>query len=320
MILAWMIIILMLAGFLSWLVSKWNQQLSKWIALVALIIDFGISLNLWMQPGAGIDQGGTWLIDYRLEWIPSFGISFHLALDGLSTVMLLLTFFLGILAVLCSWSEIRERTGFYFFNLLWTLAGITGVFVAMDLFLFYFFWEVMLVPMYFLISIWGDTNRRYASYKFFIFTQAGGLLMLLAILALYFIHGGQTGIYSYDYFDLLNTDMQPATAKWIMLGFLAFAATASAVVLGYLKTREFVRKRLRYVEAVHSSSAPFKAGGAAMLLAAPVVWLLPIVGAPAADEAGVRTRTQARTAAARAARTTYPSSAVPAGCLVRANR
>ncbi len=232
MILAWMIIILMLAGFLSWLVSKWNQYLSKWIALVALIIDFAISLNLWMQPGAGIDQGGTWLIDFRLVWIPSFGISFHLALDGLSTVMLLLTFFLGILAVLCSWNEIRERTGFYFFNLLWTLAGITGVFVAMDLFLFYFFWEVMLVPMYFLISIWGDTNRRYASYKFFIFTQAGGLLMLLAILALYFIHGGQTGIYSYDYFDLLNTDMQPTTARWIMLGFLiAFAVKLPVVPL-----------------------------------------------------------------------------------------
>ena len=72
----------------------------------------------------------------------------------------------------------------------------------MDLFLFYFFWEVMLVPMYFLISIWGDTNRRYAAYKFFIFTQAGGLLMLLAILALYFIHGQQTGTYTFDYFSL----------------------------------------------------------------------------------------------------------------------
>src|SRR5690606_23280879 len=121
---------------------------------------------------------------------------------------------------LCSWTEIKEKHGFYFFNLLWTLAGICGVFVAMDLFLFYFFWEVMLVPMYFLISIWGDTNRRYASYKFFLFTQAGGLLMLLSILALYFIHAQQTGIYSFDYFDLLHTSPGASAAKWIMMGFL----------------------------------------------------------------------------------------------------
>ncbi len=144
----------------------------------------------------------------------------------------MLTFFLGILSVLCSWNEIKERIGFYFFNLLWTLAGISGVFIAMDLFLFYFFWEVMLVPMYFLIALWGDTNRRYASYKFFIFTQAGGLLMLLAILALYIIHGQQSGIYSYDYFDLVKTKLEPATAKWIMMGFLfAFAVKLPVVPL-----------------------------------------------------------------------------------------
>jgi NADH-quinone oxidoreductase subunit M len=134
--------------------------------------------------------------------------------------MLMLTFFLGTLSVLCSWKEINQRTGFYYFNLLWTLAGISGVFVALDLFLFYFFWEVMIVPMYFLIAIWGDNNRRYAAYKFFIFTQAGGLLMLIAILALYFIHGAQSGTYSYDYFNLLNTTLEPSTAKWIMMGFM----------------------------------------------------------------------------------------------------
>lgn len=232
MILAWMICILLIGGLLSWLVSRWNIQVAKWVALIALLIDFIIICNLWMQQQASLTGAESWFINYQVSWIPSFGISFHLALDGLSTVMLLLTFFLGILSVLCSWNEIKERIGFYFFNLLWTLAGISGVFVAMDLFLFYFFWEVMLVPMYFLISLWGDTNRRYASYKFFIFTQAGGLLMLLAILALYIIHGQQTGNYSYDYFDLLNTTLQPSTAKWIMMGFLiAFAIKLPVVPL-----------------------------------------------------------------------------------------
>jgi NADH-quinone oxidoreductase subunit M len=232
MILAWMICILLIGGLLSWLVARWNNQLAKWIALIAVIIDFIIICNLWMQQQAPLNGTVSWFINYQVSWIPSFGISFHVALDGLSTVMLLLTFFLGILSVLCSWNEIKERIGFYFFNLLWTLAGITGVFVAMDLFLFYFFWEVMLVPMYFLISLWGDTNRRYASFKFFIFTQAGGLLMLLAILALYIIHGQQTGNYSYDYFDLLKTTLEPSAAKWIMMGFLiAFAVKLPVVPL-----------------------------------------------------------------------------------------
>lgn len=221
MILTWMIGILLIGGLLCWLAAQWNAALVKWIALFALVIDFIIILKLWFQYyGTSSPGSDLWFIDYQVNWIPSFGISFHVALDGLSMVMLMLTYFIGLLAVLCSWKEIKLRPGFYYFNLLWTLAGISGVFVALDLFLFYFFWEVMLVPMYFLIALWGDSNRRYASYKFFIFTQAGGLLMLVAILALYFIHGAQTGIYSYDYFSLLNTQLEPSTAKWIMMGFM----------------------------------------------------------------------------------------------------
>jgi len=224
MMLTGMILILLVGGILSWLAAKWSALLSKWIALLAVVADFSLVGYWWFQFQGPAPAGFSWFIDYKTGWIPSFGIGFHVAMDGLSLVLLLLTFFLGILAVLCSWQEIKERTGFFFFNLLWTLAGISGVFVAMDLFLFYFFWEVMLVPMFFLISIWGDTNRRYAAYKFFIFTQAGGLLMLLAILALYFIHGQQTGTYTFDYFSLLNTSIAPSAAKWILFGFLiAFA-------------------------------------------------------------------------------------------------
>jgi NADH-quinone oxidoreductase subunit M len=219
MILIFIISILLIAGLLCWMIARHNHVLAKWIALVAVMVDLVLIFNTWLQERSG-QLSNEWIIDYKLDWIPAFGISFHLALDGLSTVMLLLTFFLGTLSVLCSWNEIKQRTGFYYFNLLWTLAGISGVFIALDLFLFYFFWEVMLIPMYFLIAIWGDSRRRYAAYKFFIFTQAGGLLMLIAILALYFIHGAQTGIYSYDYFDLINTQLEPSTAKWIMMGFM----------------------------------------------------------------------------------------------------
>lgn len=231
MILIWIISILLIGGIVCWLTARRSDTLTKWIALAAVLVDFILITSLWWQKKIELGTN-TWIINYKTNWIPSFGIGFHVALDGLSLVLLLLTFFLGVLSVLCSWNEIRERTGFYFFNLLWTLAGISGVFIAMDLFLFYFFWEVMLVPMYFLISIWGDSNRRYASFKFFIFTQAGGLLMLLAILALYFIHGQQSGNYSFDYFSLLNTSLTSSAARWIMMGFMiAFAVKLPAVPL-----------------------------------------------------------------------------------------
>src|SRR5258706_327920 len=219
MILIWFIAILMIGGILAWVMAETNILLSRWISLIALLINFVLSIYLWIQnPGGATD---TWMIKFSVPWVPGFGISFSLALDGLSLLMLLLTFFLGLFAVLISWNEIKERVGFFHFNLLWVLAGITGVFLTMDLFLFYFFWEVMLIPMYFLIGIWGHENRQYAAYKFFIFTQASGLLMLLAILGVYFIHGNLTGVYTFDYFQLLGTEFTPEVERWLMLGFLA---------------------------------------------------------------------------------------------------
>jgi NADH-quinone oxidoreductase subunit M len=216
-----LIIILLTGGIAAGIIAYWNQAACRWLSLITVVVDFAIILFIWIEEGLSMTLTDSWLRDSHIPWIPSFGISFHLALDGLSLLMLVLTFFLGILAVLISWKEIQYRVGFFHFNLLWVLAGITGVFMTMDLFLFYFFWEVMLIPMYFLIGIWGHENRQYAAYKFFIFTQASGLLMLLAILGLYFIHGEQTGIYSFDYFALLNTTLSPDTARWLMLGFLA---------------------------------------------------------------------------------------------------
>ncbi len=142
-------------------------------------------------------------------------------LDGLSLVMLILTFFLGIISVIISWKEIDTKVGFFHFNLLLILAGIAGVFLSLDLFLFYFFWELMLVPMYFLIGIWGHENRRMASNKFFLYTQASGLLMFISILAFYFIHGHNSGLYTFDYMQLLGTTMPHGTEMLIMLGFLA---------------------------------------------------------------------------------------------------
>ena len=222
MMLLWLIIILFAGGLASWLVGEKSKQLTRWIAVFAVGIDLLVILNFWIFNSTDLNlaSNSTWLINLRYNWIPQFGISFHLAMDGLSLLMIVLTLFLGMLSIMISWNEIQERVGFFHFNLLWILAGIIGVFTALDLFLFYFFWEVMLIPMYFLIGIWGHENRIYAAYKFFIFTQASGLLMFLAILALYFIHGSQSGIYSFDYFDLLGTQLGSSAALWIMGGFM----------------------------------------------------------------------------------------------------
>jgi len=222
MILLFFIVIPMVGGLIAWMVERFNPVLPRWISAFALLVNLCLTIVIWIESSNGTTAATSpWLLQYTIPWIPSFGITFSLALDGLSLLMLMLTFFLGVLAVLTSWNEIQYRIGFFHFNLLWVLAGITGVFITMDLFLFYFFWEVMLIPMYLLIGIWGHENRRYAAYKFFIFTQASGLLMFLAILGLYYVHGNQSGVFTFDYFQLLGTRFEGETGLWLMLGFLA---------------------------------------------------------------------------------------------------
>jgi NADH-quinone oxidoreductase subunit M len=218
MILIYLIVILLAGAFLSLITGKQNPLWPRIISIITLTFDLILILLYVFQT---LPSDKEWLADIQVDWIPAFGISLHLALDGLSLVMLILTFFLGIVSVIISWNEIDTKVGFFHFNLLLILAGITGVFLSLDLFLFYFFWELMLVPMYFLIGIWGHENRTAASNKFFLYTQASGLLMFISIISLYFIHGNSTGVYSFDYLHLLGTNMPPATAMLIMLGFLA---------------------------------------------------------------------------------------------------
>jgi len=218
MILLYLIVILLAGALLAWVAGSRYPTWSRIIAIAAVGLDLVLIVLFMLEPSV---SGDKWLADMKLNWIPGFGISIHLALDGLSLVMLLLTFFLGIISVIISWNEINTKVGFFHFNLLLILAGIVGVFLSLDLFLFYFFWELMLVPMYFLIGIWGHEKRTAAAYKFFLYTQASGLLMLISIIALYFVHGRNTGVYTFDYLQLLGTVMPASTAFMIMLGFLA---------------------------------------------------------------------------------------------------
>jgi NADH-quinone oxidoreductase subunit M len=231
MILLWLILTPFIGGVLAGFCARRHNAWSRYLSLVCLAIDLVLILVLSAQHhGAALTAHGTWIAEINAAWIPQLGVRLHLGLDGLSLLLILLTLGLGIMSVVASWSEITERVGFFHFNLMLTLAGVIGVFLALDLFLFFFFWELMLVPMYFLIAIWGHERRIYAAIKFFLFTQGGGLLMFAAILALAFINYHQTGILTFDYFALAKARLDPATQMWLMLGFfMAFAVKLPVV-------------------------------------------------------------------------------------------
>ncbi|MEN0677252.1 NADH-quinone oxidoreductase subunit M [Plesiomonas shigelloides] len=240
MTLLWLILIPFAGGFLCWLTERDQSRVPRWIALASMTLVLGLALQLWFSGDYSLPQtAGTpqWQLEFQMPWIPQLGISFHLALDGLSLLMVILTGLLGVLAILCSWREIQRHLGFFHLNLLWILGGVIGVFLAVDLFLFFFFWEMMLVPMYFLIALWGHKasdgkTRITAATKFFIYTQASGLLMLVAILALVFVHYSATGMLTFNYADLLNTPMSKSVEFVLMLGFfIAFAVKMPVVPL-----------------------------------------------------------------------------------------
>jgi NADH-quinone oxidoreductase subunit M len=234
MILPALILILCLGGFAAWFSERKSPGAPRWVAIITLAIEAPL-LAVQYKKTELIDLFSTsmlpiWLDDFYLPWIPRFGIGFHLAMDGLSLLLIVLTVLLGFMAVSSSWTEIKNRQGFFFFNLLICLAGTIGVFLAVDLFLFFFFWELMIIPMYFLISIWGHENRTYAAIKFVIFTQVSSLFLLLAIVVLVLIIHNHTDVYTFDYFKLQNTQIDPDLAFWLMLGFfIAFTVKLPAV-------------------------------------------------------------------------------------------
>jgi NADH-quinone oxidoreductase subunit M len=197
------------------------ERLAKHLALAAGVVEFAISLPLWWRfvPAGGMQFEAT------RPWIAAWGINYHVGVDGISLFMVLLTTFLVPLSILGSYHYITKRERGFYANLLVLTTGMIGVFVALDLFLFYVMWEVMLIPMYFIIGIWGGERRLYAAIKFFIYTMFGSLLMLVAILGLYFAAAGRTGTYSFDYAFLLANVGSLGTAGWWFFGafFLAFA-------------------------------------------------------------------------------------------------
>jgi NADH-quinone oxidoreductase subunit M len=214
------IMIIPLVGAL--IVMAGPSGLAKKIALWAALVEFVVSLGLWwsFDPGTPLMQ-----FEVYHQWIPAWGIAYHLGIDGISLFMVLLTTFTMPLAVLGSWNYIKDRQAPFYALLLVLTTGMLGVFVALDMFVFYVFWEIMLIPMYFIIGVWGGTKRLYAALKFFVYTFLGSLLMLVAILVMYYVVGRETGEYSFSYGHLLeNTQYVGEWAFWLFGAFfLAFA-------------------------------------------------------------------------------------------------
>ncbi|HEY2851663.1 MAG TPA: NADH-quinone oxidoreductase subunit M [Gemmatimonadaceae bacterium] len=193
------------------------------IALMTFLVEFVVSLGLWPMFDAG--QPG-WQFAVDAAWIPSWGVRFTIGIDGMALMMILLTTFIMVLATLGSWTYIRTRTHSFYALMLVLTTGMLGVFMSLDLFLFYVMWEVMLVPMYFIIGIWGGDRRLYASLKFFIYTMVGSLLMLAAIVYLGLAaRSPATGIPSFNYdYILQNVVVSPTAALWLFGAFfMAFA-------------------------------------------------------------------------------------------------
>ncbi len=233
MSMAVLILILLAGGLLSWQAERIHPNLPRWAALATVLVALVFLLATLPTEHAALvadpRNAGDWMLHLKVDWIPRFGIAFELAMDGLSLLLIVLTLLLGLVAIASSWTEIDFKPGLFQANLVWTLAGVCGVFLAVDLFLFFLFWEVMLIPMYLLIAIWGHENKTYAAMKFFIFTQASGLLMLLAIVVLAWQGLGVNGELSFSYFDLLGLPLDPRLGYWTMLGFfLAFTVKLPA--------------------------------------------------------------------------------------------
>jgi NADH-quinone oxidoreductase subunit M len=208
-----------LAGALLLLfVNKENENAIRWIANIVAFAGFAISIPLWFWFNP---QSPDFQFVERAPWIPSVGAEYFLGVDGFSTLLILLTTMMGFIAVLSSWAAITERVKEYYIFMLVLQTGMLGAFMALDFLLFFLFWEVMLVPMYFLIGIWGSTNRLYSAIKFFLYTLVGSVVMLLGILALYFSYknatGSPTGTFDITAFQRFNF---PAGLQWWV--FLAF--------------------------------------------------------------------------------------------------
>ncbi len=276
------VLFLPLAGLIPLLlISSDNKRALKLCANAVMLAGFLVSIPLavlFYAQEFSPTQGGYQFVE-QAAWIPSIGASYHIGIDGISLLLVMLTTLIGFIATLSSWNAVDDRLKEYYALFLILQTGMLGVFLSLDLFLFYIFWEVVLIPMYFIIGIWGGERRLYAAIKFFIYTLAGSVLMLLGILTLYFQHAREYGVYTFDLTRLLTAHLTPGAEQFVFWTlFLGFAIkvpmfpfhtwlpdahveapTAGSVVLAsiMLKMGAYGFLRFSLPLAPHASSTPW---------------------------------------------------------------
>jgi NADH-quinone oxidoreductase subunit M len=216
-----LVLVPVIGAVLVLVLGRGRDGLARQVALGISLVTFVLSLLAWAQfdPTSAAFQ-----FSERYTWLPEFGISYHVGIDGISLLLVVLTTFLTPISILCSWESIETRVREFMFFMLVLEAAMIGVFVSLDLFLFYLFWDAMLIPMYFLIGIWGYDRRIYAAIKFMLYTMAGSVLMLLAIIWIAYYHQTVTGVPSFDLVDLYALDIPGGVQTWLFLAFaVAFA-------------------------------------------------------------------------------------------------
>jgi NADH-quinone oxidoreductase subunit M len=221
-----LILLPIVGGVLVLLLGQGRDRLARQVALGTSLVTFAVSLVVWWR----FDSGSA---DYQFQethtWLPDFGISYHLGIDGISLLLVVLTTFLTPIALLCSWESVEKRVREFSFFMLALEGAMIGVFVSLDLFLFYLFWDAMLIPMYFLIGVWGYERRIYASIKFILYTMAGSVLMLVAIIWLAYQYPAYNAVVvnsgpSFDLLALQQIKLPDAMQTWLFLAFaVAFA-------------------------------------------------------------------------------------------------
>jgi len=237
MLLSLLIIIPFFSGFFSFFSYRIHKNCPRWIALSGIILTLLVIIQIFFQENYHFIQNRYyphWDHQLIIPWIPSFGIDFNIAIDGFSILMIIFSSLLSIIALICSWNEIKENEGFFYLNFMFVVSTIIGVFISCDLFLFFCFWEIILFPMYFLIALWTNQNDKkknfLAANKFFLYGQISGLILLSSILLLVFSHYQSTNILTFNYNLLLNESVNIYIEYIVMIGFFISFAIKMPIV------------------------------------------------------------------------------------------
>lgn len=226
MFLCALIFIPFLGGIFSWNFEFLGKKISRWIVLIFISLNFFLLLDFYYKKNFYIFNQYIYdflKTEFSIPWIPNLGINFHLALDNLSFLMILLTIFLAFISILLTWNEDIKNIGFFYFCMMCVVSNLIGIFLSIDLFLFFVFWEILSIPMYFLMMFWGKKNhffnRSKVANQYLIYSQISGLILLISIIFLTKIYYDQTNVWTFDSHILKNIDLNNTYRLFIMIGF-----------------------------------------------------------------------------------------------------